>query len=266
MPSRHDRAAPVTRRSVPLAAVPFVASLVSISNVQRALGAGGGGVTFPFPAGLPTLWTYVSLPGVSAGGIGTVTGPGALVAALPLFLVGLVVTSALEAGFLGVLDGRIGPGDASFAKSIERFTLRIVGVNLVRVAVVLAALPFLVFPPLAILVVLALGYLTYGLPFVVVTRDAGVLPALERTVGHATDGGAYATFGFAHLFAGAVASFFLSGLARNGGLPGILFGAAVVAVPAVFVAAYGVLVFRDLGGRNETASDRGVGPGSAVAS
>ena len=189
MPSRHDRAAAVTRRSVPLAAVPFVASLVSISNVQRALGAGGGGVTFPFPAGLPTLWTYVSLPGVSAGGIGTVTGPGALVAALPLFLVGLVVT-----------------------------------------------------------------------------RDAGVLPALERTVGHATDGGAYATFGFAHLFAGAVASFFLSGLARNGGLPGILFGAAVVAVPAVFVAAYGVLVFRDLGGRNETASNRGVGPGSAVAS
>ena len=63
--------------------------------------------------------------------------------------------------------------------------------NLVRVAVVLAALPFLVFPPLAILVVLALGYLTYGLPFVVVTRDAGVLPALERTVGYATDGGAY---------------------------------------------------------------------------
>jgi len=42
-------------------------------------------------------------------------------------------------------------------------------------------------------------------------------------------------------------------LARNGGIPGILLGAAVVAVPAVFVATYGLLVFRDIGGVSEPA-------------
>jgi len=251
MPSRFDRAVALTRRSVPLAAVPFVASLVSLSKVQQALSAGGGGVTFPFPSGLPTLWTYVSLPGVAGPGVATAASPAALLAVVPLFFAGLLVTSALEAGFLGALDGRIGDGGRGFGTSVAQFGLRMVGVNLVRTAVVLVALPFVVVPPLiviALVAVIVLGYLTYGLPFVVVTHDAGVLTALGRTVDHATDGGSYASFGFIHLVAGAVASIGLSILARNGGIPGILVGAAVVAVPAVFVASYGLFVFRDIGG------------------
>jgi len=256
MPSRYERAVSVTQQSAMLAVVPFVASLASLSKVQQALSAGGGGVTFPFPSGLPTLWTYVSLPGVAGPGVATEGSPAALLAVLPLFLVGLLVTSALEAGFLGALDGRIGDGDRGFGASVAQFTLRMVGVNLVRTAVVLAALPFVVVPPLilfALVVVVVLGYLTYGLPFVVVTQDAGVLTALERTVDYATDGGSYATFGFGHLVAGAAASIALSVLARNGGIPGILLGAAVVAVPAVFVATYGLFVFRDFGGVGEPA-------------
>jgi len=259
MPSRFERAAAIAQRSLALAVVPFVASLASVSKVEQALSAGGGGVTFPFPSGLPTLWTYVSLPGVTGPGVATGANPAALLTVLPLFVVGFLVISALEAGFLGALDGRTGDDGRGFVAGVAQFGLRLAGVNLVRLAVVLAALPFVVVPPLilfALVIVVVLGYLTYGLPFVVVTQDMGVVAALERTVGHATDGGSYAAFGFGHLVAGAVASLGLSVLARNGGLPGIVVGAAVVAVPAVFVAAYGVVLFRDLGGTPSGPTDR----------
>lgn len=244
MPSRLDRAIDVTRDSLWLATVPAVATLLSFSKVARALAVdGGGGVTFPFPAGLPTLWTYVSLPGgTGAGGPG---GPLALIAFVPLFALGLVVTSALEAGFLGALAERLDGEPGDFAASVRRFTPRIVGVNLIRMGVVLAALPLLMVPPLAVVVVLGLSYLLYGLPFEVVARDAGIRAALEATVERALDGGDYAAFGAAHLLVGAVASLALTGLVRNTGILGVLLGTALVCVPAVFVAAYGLLLFRE---------------------
>lgn len=247
MPSRFDRAVAVTQESMVLAVVPVVATLLSLSKVQQALAtAGGGGITFPFPTGLPTLWSYVSLPGVTAAGGITATGPGALLVFVVVFLVGLLVTSALEAGFLGALDGQVSSGDRGFVDGIEQFTLRIVGVNLIRAAMVLVALPFLILPPIAIIVVIVLSYFIYGLSFVVVVRDVRVLTALSETLEHAADAGDYATFAVGHLVAGAGASIVLSGLVRNAGIVGILIGAVVVAVPAVFVAVYGVLLFRDL--------------------
>ncbi|WP_327053884.1 hypothetical protein [Halomicrococcus gelatinilyticus] len=250
MPSRTERAVDVTTASIPLAVVPAAATLLSLSKVARALAArGGGGATFPFPTGLPTLWTYVSLPNGPGGPGGAAAGgPLSVLAFLPLFLVGLLITSALEAGFLGALLGRIDDAPPAFVESVERFTVRMVGVNLVRTAVVLAALPFLVFPPLALAVVVVLSYLVYGLPFELVVSDAPLGAALASTVERALDGGAYASFGFAHLLAGSVASFFVTGLVRNTGVLGVVLGAAIVAVPAVFVATYGLLVFRGFDG------------------
>lgn len=256
VPSTLDRAADVTRRSLPLAVVPAVAGLLSLSDVARALRAGpGGGVTFPFPTGLPTLWTYASLPGGPGGA--AFTGPLSAALFVPLFLAGLLVTSALEAGFLGTLSARVDGTPGDFAGSVRRYALRIVGVNLVRFCVVLFALPFaLVFPPLALVVVVVGSYLVYGLPFVVVTRDAGFGEALDATVGHATDGGRYAAFGFGHLLVGAVCSLALSSLVRLG-LGGVVVGTVLVAVPAVFVAAYGLFVFRDLDGRRPATGPSG---------
>lgn len=245
MPPRFDRAIDITRDSVQLAAVPVAATLLSGSKIARTLSAGpGGGVSFPLPTGLPTLWTYVSVP--SAAGTGSVGGPLSLVAFIPLFVVGLLVTAALEAGFLGSLMRRIDEEAIAFVESVKRFTLRMVGVNLLRAAIVLAVFPLLVVPPLAIVVVLGLMYLVYGLPFEIVVHDADFRTALETTVSHAFDGGLYATFGVAHLILGAVASLLLTSLVRNGGLLGIVIATLVIAVPAVLVAAYGLLVFRDL--------------------
>ena len=248
VPSRFERAVDVTQDSLDLAVVPVAATLLSLSKVTRALeGPPGGGVTFPFPTGLPTLWTYVSLPG-GPGGVSP-GGPLSLVAFLPLFVVGLVLTSALEAGFLGSLSRRIDGAPAAFVGSARRFTLRMVGVNLVRAAAVFAVLPLLVFPPLAVLVMLVLTYFLYGLPFEVVVGDVAVREAIEATLSHALEGAPYATFGFAHLLAGAAGSVVVTGVVRNGGVLGILVGTLAVAVPSVFVATYGLLVFRDLRGR-----------------
>ena len=245
MPSRYGHAVQVTHNSLKLAAVPALASLLSTSQIARTLSAGpGGGVTFPLPTGLPTLWTYVSVPNTMATGGGG--GPLALPTFIPLFLLGLLLTSALEAGFLGTLSRRLDGEAVDFVESMRRFVLRMVGVNLVRAAVVVVALPLMVVPPLALLVVLILGYTLYGLPFVVVVRDAPLATAINATVSHALDGGLYAQFGIIHLVAGAAASLFLTAVVRNIGIPGILLGTVIVAVPSVFVSVYGLLVFRDL--------------------
>jgi hypothetical protein len=258
MPSRYERAVSLTLDSPSLAVVPAVATLLSFSNVARVLVAGpGGGVSFPFPHGLPTLWTYVSVPSGSSGV--SLGGPLSLVTFLPLFVLGLLLTSALEAGFLGSLSRHIDAGAHTgtdrrpvaplpvFVESARRFTLRLVGVNLIRAGIVLAVFPLLFLPPLAFVAVLALSYLTYGLPFVVVAGDVTVRTALGVTWVLALDGGSYASFGVAHLVCGAAVSLVLTWAVRNVGVPGILVGTVLTAMPAVFVAAYGLLLVRDAG-------------------
>ncbi|MFB6153984.1 MAG: hypothetical protein ABEJ27_07000 [Halodesulfurarchaeum sp.] len=245
MPSRFQQAVDVTGRSLPLAVVPALATLLSLSKVAQALAAGGGGgVTFPFPTGLPTLWTYVSLPG-GEGAVG-LWGPLEFVVFLPLFVVGLLVTSALEAGFLGSLSRRIDAEAIDFGTSVRRYTVRMIGVNLIRAAVVFLVLPLMFVPPLALVVIIALTYLIYGLPFEVVVGENSVVEALDASVASALSGGAYAGFGAVHLLAGAVGSVVMTWIVRNGGVLGLLLGTAIVAVPATFVATYGLLVFRDL--------------------
>jgi hypothetical protein len=245
MPSTFDRASTVTRRSLVLALVPAVATWLDLSKVRTALATDGGGITFPFPTGLPTLWTYVSLPG-AGGTIPLIGARGALPVALVLFLAGLAFAAALEAGFLAALSNRIDSRPGGFVDGVRRFGVRMFGVTLVRIGVVLLAVPLLVVPPLALAVAVVLSYLVYGLPFVVVVADTGVFDALSTTAGLATDGGAYATFGLVHLVVGAAGSLVLSATVSGTGLAGPVLGTALVAVPAVFVAAFGLLTVRRL--------------------
>lgn len=257
MPSRYDRATEVTLGSLRLAAVPAAATLLSFSKITRALETDSvGGVVFPFPSGLPTLWTYVSLPNGPTGGAGgaPLSGPLSGPLFVVAFLSGLLLTSALEAGFLGSLSRRIDGSRPAFVESARRFTLRIAGANLLRAALVFAALPLLVVPPVALVVVLVVTYLTYGLSFVVVVRDERLSEAIATTVGLALGGGSYAAYGLTHLLVGAVCSFALTGFVLNGGPLAVLVAAVVVAVPCVFVAAYGLLVVRGLVGRPPTVS------------
>lgn len=248
MPSRIDATVSGVQDNLDLALVPVVATLLSISEVLRALGTNAsGGFTFPFPAGLPTLWTYVSIPNTPVSGG---TDPGQFVAFLPIFLVGLLITAALEAGFLGTITSRLTGSGSSFFTNVEVYTLRILGVNLLRAAITFVVAPiFFVSPVIGLPVLLGLMYLLYGLSFVIVANDARFFDALEITIDYATDGGDYAVFAIAHLLIGAVVSFFFTAVVVNLGIGGLLVGTVVVAVPALFVATYGVFLFHDLGNR-----------------
>lgn len=240
---RLSRALETTRRSLPLAVLPFLASVLAPAKVATVRSSTtDAGVTFSFPSGLPTLWSFVQANGI------TLSGPGGLALAtwLPLAAVGLLVSAVLEAAFVGGVSNRVDGEDAALAANARRYGPRMVGVNLVRFAVVLVALPFALLGPLVLLPIIVLGYLTYGLPFVLVVEDVGVGAALSRSVSDAVASGAYARFGVAYLLGMLVPSFVLTVVVYGSGLIGVVLGAALVAVPAVFVVAYGVLVFRAL--------------------
>lgn len=247
-PSRTDRARALLGRRPELLAVPAVASLLSLSSLARALAAGpGGGVTLPLPAGLPTVWTYASLP--TSGGVPVAGGGLGLLPGLAAFLVGTFLTGALEAGLVGTLDDLAAGRPAVFAVAVRRHAVPVTLARLLRAGLVLVVAPFvLAAPPLAVVAVpllLAASYALYGLPFVIVVEDRRFRPALARTLRLARRGGASLRFAVAHVLAGAAVSLPVSVLIR-GGLPGVLAAVAVTAPVAAFVAAYGVCLFRDL--------------------
>lgn len=246
-PSTHLAGAiDLTRTTLPLAVVPALASLLEFSKVAAmAAPRGGLGVTVPLPTGLPTLWTFVNATPLGGGAVAPAMA-GAAGTWLPLFLVGLVFTAALEAGFLGVLVARSADRYARFLDSSATYFARMLGINLLTLLVFVVGLPLLVFPPLAFAFVLVAGYLLYGLPFVVVIEDATVLEAVGVSIGYALDGGEYLAYAVGYLAVGTVGSVVLTAMVYNFGLVGILVGAVIVAVPALFVTAFGVVVFRSL--------------------
>ncbi|MFB6152785.1 MAG: hypothetical protein ABEJ27_00890, partial [Halodesulfurarchaeum sp.] len=71
---------------------------------------------------------------------------------IPLFLIGLVVTAALEAGFLGSIVARLNDEGTSFLANARRYLVQMIGVNLVRAAIVFAAFPLLVVSPVLAIV------------------------------------------------------------------------------------------------------------------
>lgn len=82
-------------RSVPhLAVIPVLASLLAYEKIVKTSSAGpGGGMTFPMPAALPDLWTFVSVPST---GVSFELGVPLLLA--PVFF---VLQATLVAGYLG---------------------------------------------------------------------------------------------------------------------------------------------------------------------
>lgn len=233
-----------TARSVPyLAVVPAIATLLAYEKFAKTASAGpGGGMKFPMPAALPDLWTFVSVPNT---GVSFELGVPLLLA--PVFF---VLHAALVAGYLGSIDDAIEAEVPDFSAHVAANTLSVLGVQLVIFALTIASFSFalvggMALAPLSVLLALALGYLTWAAPILVVVRDRGVRDALVASVTYALNGGQYVAFTAAYLAAGTFVSFVLSTLVR-GRLFALVFATVVLAYPLLVVSVATVKVVKSL--------------------
>jgi hypothetical protein len=230
LPAYVRRAWPAVRSDAVLLALPLVGTALQFENALRVLRAGpGGGVSFSFPTGFATLWTFVNVPTPE----GVVVRPVA-------FAFGLIAQAALTAVYVprvvervrpGRGESRIGPALSRYFPPLFGLALALAGVGVVLVLAGLALGPLVL---LAIPLVLAVGYALYAAPFLVVVEDRGAVDAISRSVDLAADGGAYASYGGQYLLLVAVVSIPLSTVVRTSAVAVLL--AAVLAAPLAAVA------------------------------
>jgi hypothetical protein len=214
-----------------LAVVPFLSTFLGVSEMVRVLSFRGShvGITFPFPAALVDLWTFVSVP--NTGGI---DGGAAFVVVATV----LPIKAGLVAGYLGSIAEEFEVGRHDFSTNVTRYFLPMLG----YVAVVLlfgsgSILPVLFAGPpgaggVAIVLfalVLLVSYLFYATPYLVVLRDDGLVEAIRGSYAYAIKGEEYAAFGITYLLTATVLSTVGTTLTVNFGAVGILLGAVLAA-------------------------------------
>jgi hypothetical protein len=220
-----------------LALVPAAVALVAVGRIREVVASSGfhAGLTARLPTPVVDVWGFVSLPGGSGQ---AVVGPGSL-ALLP---VAVVLRAALGAGLVGSCHAVAATGEYDFLANVRRHLVPFLGYAAVTTLLstgvaLLVAGGVLVggggastaLGPLAIPVLLLLGYLFWATPFLVVTRETGLVPAARASLALATDGGRHAAFSAGHLLVVAVASVPVTLVVANGGLVGVLLGAVGVA-------------------------------------
>ncbi len=227
-----SEAAERTDRTLPLAAVPLVVSLLAVDKLRRVAGFDGVnfGVSFGFPSAVTGGWTFLSLP---SGGPGMTVYPSNLPSFAVATAAATLVTAALGAGYLGSLRRAIAGKQRQFLADTRAYVAPLL---LFQAASLAASLTFvgaaLVSPALLVVVVpvlVALAYLFYATPYLVVTGDRSVVSALSASYGYATEGGEYASFFLRYLAATAVVSLPAVPLFTSLGLIGSLAGMVVLA-------------------------------------
>lgn len=258
MPAFTDRLADGWRRAagaLPLALVPLLLSLLQIDNVSKV--ATFRGVRFGLRLGIPSpvvsLWQFVSVPKqgatVETGLPVPLSHEPSLLPAVGVVAVVLVVaplyaafTAALTAGYLGSVKQALATGEYEFGAAVRRHFLPLFVYELLHLVLGLAlALPFLVFGlsgfgvgaialvVLAIPVLLALNYVFYAAPFLVVLRDTGLLPALRGSYVLAVEGGPYLRFAAAYCGTVVGLSLVATPVVVGLGIVGVVLGAVAVA-------------------------------------
>lgn len=232
---------------LPLAVVPLVATLLHTGRLRELLAPSDRvfSVTFGFPRDVTTLWSFLN---VHAEGI-ALTPVGAAVTA-PAFvgrmLAVATVAGLLAAGYLGTIDAVLDGERRDFLASVRAYAVPLLGLGYLEAAVVLGiAGAGLVAGPLILpLVVGAMGlaYLFYATPYLVVTADLSLGPALARSLNLAVSDGRYLGFFLAYVLVNAAASVPVSLLAFNYGPVGVAL-AAVVAAPVALVLNTATLLF-----------------------
>jgi len=237
-----------------LALVPFVTSLLAVDKIERVADFHGMhvGLKLPMPSAILDLWTFVSIPQTG------INGPQAV--PLVLLPVYVAVRGLLAAGYLGAIRDALAGRSLAFAGNVRRYGLPLVAFEVLQLGVVLAlVLVADVASPLLLVVLpvlLVVGYLFYGAPYLVVSADEGLVDALGHSYRLALGGGAYAGFFVALLVGGAVLSVVATAVVVNLGLAGVALGAVLAAPVAVAINAAAMALFVGLAGPATTAASR----------
>lgn len=220
---------------LPLVAIPFLGTFLAIDDVRRAVTTSGFhlGFAFRFPAAMPTLWTFVSLPS---------RGPGVHVSSTVYLIPAvLLVKSALTAGLIGSLEQVLETGSYRFATNVRRYFGRFLVYEVLVWALFAPVLLLGVAGSILVLFTLplfvAVSYLFYATPYLLVTEDLGVVEALSLSYRLAVAGGAYFEYGIGHLLFVLVVSLVGTVIATNLGIGGVVLGAALSAPLCVALAA-----------------------------
>lgn len=233
-----------------LLAVPALVSLFNVGEFQAVLDHRGGhaGVELPFPVPVGDLWTFVNTPttgsGVTVQGPGGVAGSGTLAFALVGFLAYTALYAVVAAGYVGSIQEYRSRGSYDFLANARRYALAYLGVTAVVFGTALLVVLLALASPgafgLAVLLVLAIGYLFWGAWFLVPIADLDAVEALRLSAELALSRSVYAVWSAVHLAVGGVVSLVLTTVVVGAGIGGVLVGLAV-AVPAGFVLTVGSL-------------------------
>lgn len=212
----------------PLLFVPIVTAFLSIDNISKVLAFHGRNVgvkLFGLPTNVVDIWTFVNVPNTTESGVHLAT---------PIWAIALVavVQSALLAGYLGSIRDALATGSYRFGESVRRYFVPLLLYSLAVFALslgLLLAFLNLAFVVVVVVVLLAIKYLFYATPYVLVLRECDLAEAARVSYGLAVGGGAYARYAVVFsLFATAV-SVLGTLVVVNLGLAGIVVGAVAAA-------------------------------------
>lgn len=225
---------------LPLALVPLVIAMLDAGKIRAVLAFDGVhvGIRFTLPASVLSTWSFVSVPNdgtVSAG-----IPPSALAepSVLALAVGGLLVSSALAAGYFGSLANALAGEPYRFAENVRRYLPAFL-VFTVAPVLVLSPLVLLAGAPsgigvaviaLALVAILVATYLLYATPYLLVLRETDLLTAARASYALAVDGGAYLSYALGFVAAVAVVSPVLSAITVSVPVVGLAVGIPVGAV------------------------------------
>jgi len=195
------------REQLPLALIPILLALMQTDSIRQVLTYDGVhvGIKFGVPVSVVTIWQFVDPPstGVSVN------------AGLPLSLpftvvvvpLAVLLRAGLSAGYFGAIAACLVDRDDDFAASARAYFISFLAVTV---------LPYLFLVPFALGAVgaggvggggavlgvfvvlvpllLAVGYLFWATPYLLVLRETGLLAAARGSYELAVDGGPYLSY------------------------------------------------------------------------
>lgn len=211
------------------------------------------GVKFGFPTSIVDVWHFVSTP---SGAPGFLTS--SFLFSRPLLFVGnalifIVLQSVLAAGYLGTINESFDMTSFSFVENAGKYLIdfllyQVLMWFLSLLPLLVALLPFLwifLFP-----LVLFIGYLLYGLPFIIVTTNRGFTASLKKSVNlgvqSAQGGTEYLSYGLKYFLFIAAFSIPFTLLVVNLKMIGIIIGTLLVIPLALILNSSTILFFRNL--------------------